>query len=181
MLNFLKENFVYITALIAALKWIYEYSQKLRWEKSKFLLERMGEFNEIESTQICQTALDWNAFEIDLNGVKHTITDNVLFEALQTHDKKHSFTKLEMHLRGMFDEYFDGLTEFLILSRCGLINEKDFREFMSYWVGILNGSRKSKNNLLVSQFMQYMDFYGFDKLSKFVYKEKNKFLRFTNL
>lgn len=170
ILNFLKENFIYITALIAALKWIYEYSQKLRWEKSKFLLEMMGEFNQIESTQFCQKALDWNAFEYEFDGIKYTITDNVLFEALQTHDKKHSFTRLEMHIRGMFDEYFDGLTEFLILSKCGLIKKGDFREFMSYWIGILNGSRKSKEGKIVLQFGVYMKFYGFDKLDVFLYK-----------
>lgn len=115
--------------------------------------------------------LDWNSLELDFDGRKVRVDDNMLFEALQTHDTKHSFTRDEMKIRELFDEYFDGLTEFLILDECGLVNKKDLRKFMKYWLDILSGERSSKSQKLNRQIDEYMLFYGFSKLHGFIHKK----------
>lgn len=168
MIEFIKDNFLYLTGIITALKWVYEYSQKLRWDKSKFLLERLEDFLSRPSTEKVNMLLDWNKFTLEIDGKEYRMDDEILLGALATHDKKQHFTELELKLRGLLDEYFDGLTEFLLLAECGLINKRDFRKFMSYWLKILNGEGERKAEPVNRQIKEYMLFYGFDKLHCFV-------------
>jgi len=171
MIDFLKENFIWIAGIATAAKWVYEYSQKLRWEKSKFLLERLEDFLSNDSTEKVHKILDWNKVKIDFGGEKIVITDDILFEALQTHDIKKTFTETELKLRCLFDEYLDDMTEFLILSECGLLEKRDFRKFMKYWIDIISAENKRKPQHLHDQFQRYMSFYGFEKLLVFIKKK----------
>lgn len=171
MINFLKENFLYITAIVTSIKWVYEYSNKLKWEKNKFLLERLESFFKDKNTQNIELVLDWNKIKIENNGIEHKINDEILFEALQTHNIKNSFDSTELYLRNAFDDYFDKLTEFIILAESGMISEKNLRKFLQYWVEILNGKKKSKSKKLVDQFSKYLEYYGYDKLKNFIKKD----------
>lgn len=171
MTEFLKENFIWIAGIITAAKWIYEYSAKLRWEKSRFMLERIESLLQRESTQQVHFMLDWNSIELDFDGRKVRVDDQMLFEALQTHDIKDFFTRDEIKIRELFDEYFDGLTEFLILDECGLVDKKDMNKFMKYWLDILSGERSSKSEKLNGRISEYMLFYGFGKLHGFIRKK----------
>jgi len=172
MINFLKENFLYITAIITGAKWVYEYSNKLKWERNKFLLDRLELFFKDPNTQNVELILDWNKIKVKNNGVEHKVTDDILYEALQTHNTKHAFDTTELYLRGAFDDYFDKLTEFIILVESGMISEKSLRNFLKYWIEILNGKKNSKSKKLVNQFSKYLEFYGYDKLKKFIEKDK---------
>lgn len=119
MIEFVKDNFIWIAGLITAIKWVYEYSQKLKWEKSRMLLERLEVFLQRESTENIHHILDWNKVKIDIGGNKVVVSDEIIFEALKTHDKKTQFSETELAIRDLFDDYFDGMTEFIILSECG--------------------------------------------------------------
>ena len=164
----LKENFLYITAIITSIKWVYEYTNKLNWDKNKFLLDRIENFFKDKNTQNVEFILDWNKIKVESNGIEYKINDEILFEALQTHDIKHSFNGTELYLRGAFDDYFDKLTEFIILAESGMVSEKNLRKFLKYWIDILNGTKKSKSKNLVNQFSKYLEFYEYDKLKKFI-------------
>jgi hypothetical protein len=83
-------------------------------------------------------------------------------------------------LRNSFDEYFDKLTEFIILAESGMISEKNLRIFLNYWFNILNGNKKSKSSKIVSQFKNYMLFYGYEKLYNFINKKSN-FINYIKL
>lgn len=174
MIDFLKDNFLYITALVTGFKWVYEYSNKLKWERNKFLLDRLEIFFKDENTKNIQLILDWNKIKINYENQQYIITDEILLEALKTHDEKHSFNPTEKILRGAFDEYFDKLTEFLILVESGMISEKNFYNFMRYWIEIMNGKKRSKSKKIVDQFLKYLDFYGYDKLKYFLLKDPKK-------
>lgn len=178
MIEFLKQNFLYITAIITGAKWVYEYSNKLKWDKNKFLLDRLEVFFKDKNTQNIEMVLDWNKIKIESDGVEYKINDDILFEALQTHDIKHSFDSTELYLRGAFDDYFDKLTEFIILAESGMISKKNLRKFLHYWIDILNGKKKSKSKKLVNQFSKYLEFYGYNKLKKFIEKNSLFFLEF---
>jgi len=175
MIDFIKDNFLYITAIITSIKWVYEYSNKLKWEKNKFLLERLKLFFQDKNTKNVQLILDWNKIKINYNEEIILVDDDILYEALQTHDVKHKFNSTEIFLRNSFDEYFDKLTEFVILAESGMISKKKLRTFLKYRIYILSSKKNSKNNKMINQFKVYMTFYGYEKLFSFINNKKLEF------
>ena len=155
-------------AVITGVKWVYEYTKKLTWDKNKFLLERYEKFKSKESTKAMQLLLDWNKITIELNGESMRVDDNMLWESFQTHDIKTTFTKDEASLRKLFDEYLDDLNEFRLLSETGLISEKNYRLFMKYWFDILTGKKSNKPKKVLSQIESYMKYYGYNDLFVFM-------------
>jgi len=155
-------------AVITGVKWVYEYTKKLTWDKNKFLLERYEKFKSKESTKAMQLLLDWNKITITLNGESMRVDDNMLFESFQTHDIKTTFTKDEASLRKLFDEYLDDLNEFRLLSETGLISKKNYRLFMKYWFDILTGKKSNKPKKVLHQIESYMKYYGYNDLFVFM-------------
>ncbi len=98
------------------------------------------------------------------------VDDDILFEALQTHNVKTSYTPEEVALRKIFDEYFDDLNEFRLLSETGLISEKNYRLFMKYWFEILTGKKSNKPKKVLSQIEIYLKYYGYGDLYVFMNK-----------
>ena len=147
--NWIESDFVLIAGLATSLKWVWEYSQSRKFEKNKFLLERIEKFNNLESTQKVQKILDWNSISIEINDVKVKVNDGILVESLKTHDQKVSFDSTEVYLRQIFDDYFTGITELIILSNTGLRFG-----FVSSAQPIINGSSisfKSASSELVTK------------------------------
>jgi len=162
------DNFVLIAGLATTLKWVWEYSESRKFEKNKFLLERIEKFNSLPSTQKMQKILDWNAIKIDIDGVLTRVDDAILIESLKTNDQKVSFDPTEVYIREIFDDYLTGLTELIILSKTGLVDKKNLKRFVQYWINILNGSKQNKPELLVETFKGFIDFYGYSEVSEFL-------------
>jgi len=165
-----EEKMTLWAGLAAAAKWVYEYTRRLSWERNRFLLERVERFRSTGCVAKVQTMLDWNGVEVEIGGRETWVDDEVLMGALQTHDVKSSFNSGEFELRGMFDEYFDGLTELVAMCRSGLVDEGNLRLFMRYWLDILAGRKRGKPARLVDQFRRYMLFYGYEDLHAFISK-----------
>ena len=72
-----------LSAIAAVFKWIYEYTNKLRWEKNKFLLDQIEKFQSLESTQLMEKLLDWNSISVEIKGTHYKITDEILLEAFK--------------------------------------------------------------------------------------------------
>jgi hypothetical protein len=166
----IEEKITLGAAVITGVKWVYEYTKKLTWDKNKFLLERYEKFKSKESTKAMHLLLDWNKITISLDGNPMKVDDEMLFQSFQTHNNKTSFTKDEAALRKMFDEYFDDLNEFRLLSETGLISEKNFRLFMKYWFEILSGKKSNKSKKVLNQMESYMKYYGYNDLLVFMNK-----------
>lgn len=171
MLKFILDNFIFITGVVTAGKWVYEYSQNRKFEKNKFLLERIEKFYELKCVEQVHRLLDWNLSKIEINGDMVSITDEILCEALLTHNKKSSFNRTEVYLRSIFDEYFDELNELIILSKCDLIDSKNLRQFLKYWLQILNGSKSVKSKLFFKTIDSYLEFYDFHEVKKFIHSQ----------
>ena len=152
----------------AAFKWIYEYSKHLKWEKNKFLLDQLEDFHSLPTTQIMETLLDWNSINVKIDEQNIFVDDDVLYDALQTHNFKHDFTKEEFKLRGVFDDYFDNLTKLVFMSKTNLVSKENLILFMGYWLDILSGRSKNKPHELILQIHKYLEFYGYDELKKFI-------------
>lgn len=157
-------------ALITGIKWVYEYTKKLTWDKNKFLLEKYEKFKLKQSTKAMQLILDWNAISVELDGVNIRVTDEMFYESLQTHDVRQTFTVNETRLRKLYDEYFDELNEFRLLAEAGLISEKNYRLFMQYWFEIITGEKESKSPKVIAQLEHYLKFYGYSDLYDFMNK-----------
>lgn len=170
-----EEKMTLWAGILTVAKWVYEYSKKMKWEKNKFLLERIEIFKQRSTVKLMHKLLDWNAgVEVEINGEKISIDDKILFEAMQTHDKKEYFSDVEYYLREVFDDYFDNLNELVLLTKSGLIDEKNLRVFLQYWLEILSGEKKSKSFSLVNQFKIYLNYYGYSELHFFIMKKISK-------
>lgn len=164
----LKIFFTLVAGVFTGGKWVYEYSEKLKWEKNKFLLEELKKFHDNETNQVAEIMLDWNGTHVTINEKTIYVDDKILYDALQTHDVKHKFSKDEFLIRGVFDEYFDNLTKLVFMSKAKLINKENLIMFLEYWFKILKGQRKSKSKEILSQINKYLVFYGYDELHKFI-------------
>jgi len=166
--NWVESDFVLIAGLATSLKWVWEYSQSRKFEKNKFLLERIEKFNNLESTQKVQKILDWNSISIEINDIRVKVDDDILVESLKTHDQKSSFDSTEVYLRQIFDDYFTGMTELIILSNTGLVDKGNLKKFLKYWIIILNGKKKNKPESFVKTIENYLKFYGYTEVLKFL-------------
>jgi hypothetical protein len=168
-----EEKMTLWAGIAAAAKWVYEYTKRLSWDRNRFLLERIEKFRSMDSTAKVQTMLDWNGARVEINGKRVWVDYVILMGALQTHDVKHDFSAVEVSIRGLFDEYLDGLSELVAMSRSGLVDKGNLRLFMRYWIDILAG-RRGKKTALSNQFKRYMLFYGYEELHDFVMRKTVK-------
>lgn len=185
------KNIGYIVVILTFIKAVYEYVMAMRWKKAEYLSKEVKDFFSDPNIKIVCTLLDYNIRKIEVDGNKITVTDELLKSALQTNDKKQSFTSEEARLRDMFDSFFDKLSNFNVLIRNGLVEKKQVRNYLSYYLGIISiPGRKPKD--LVEIFHQYIDYYDFNDVKDLIlmYKKspigtfetfRKLFLRIKNL
>ena len=166
--HYILNNFVFVTGVLAGMKWVYEYSQSRKFEKNKFLYDKLSKFDDLENTKFVKKMLDWNKLKIKDGQDIHFITDDILIEALTTHDKKKQFNPTEVWVRAQFDEYFDNVNELIILSECGLIDKKNLKRMLKYWIDILNGTKKVKRKEFSAQIQNYLSYYGYHDVAAFI-------------
>jgi hypothetical protein len=157
-----------VCALVAAFKWVYEYTEKLKWDKNKFLVEQIEKFQSLESTKAMETLLDWNGSNVTINGEKLFVNDETLIGAFQTHDVKHKFNSIEFKLRNVFDDYFDNFTKLVFMSKVGLVEKESLVIFSEYWINILSGESKNKPRELVESIQYYLEYYEYYDLLNFI-------------
>lgn len=170
ILNFLISNSVFLLGTFTAIKGVFEYSQKRRFEKNLFLHEQMNKFFEIEEVQVVHRILDWNSTKISYQGKDYYFDDTILLSGIQTHDKKNRFDEREVIIRKIFDKYFDELNHLVILKDCNLIDESNLRKFLKYWIEIIRGDKKNKSSEIIKSLHNYLEFYDYIEVKKFILK-----------
>jgi hypothetical protein len=158
---------VIVGGFIAFGKWIYEIVQNYKWERNKFLLEKLEDFRDKSVTKVMHQILDWNHSTVKINDSEFKVDDSLIISSLDLHSDRSVFKKEELLLRNTFDTYFDDLTNMVFMVRVGLIDEKHFRNFMDYWFRILKGE-KSKPSVFKNKIKKYMDYYGYRELYNFI-------------
>jgi len=159
-----------IGGLYATFKWIYEYGENLKWNRNKFMLDEIDKFRSIQTTKSVEKILDWNGINVEVYGTEIYVNDEILFEALQTHDVKQKFSKDEVLLRNLFDEYFDNLTKLIYMCETKMISSNNFKLFMSYWLDILSSKNKNKPKKVHDQILRYLEYYRFFTLKNYLIK-----------
>lgn len=163
---------VIIGGLFATGKWLYELVQKYKWEKNKYLLEKLEEFRLKDNTKVVHQLLDWNKSWVEIEEIKFKVDDNFLIASLDLHIDRSSFKKEELLLRNTFDRYFDDLNTMFFMVKVGLINEKYFINFMEYWFKFLRGEG-NKPKIFGEAISKYMIFYGYKELYDFIKENDN--------
>ncbi len=163
-----------VFALAGGAKWVYEYTKNLKWQRAKFLSEKMKEFFTDPEIKKALVILDWNSAKIEMANrsgekIEYKFDDYIIMEALTTHDKKHSFTFEERQVRNLFDYFFDRLSEINVWIETGLIEEKQAKIYLKYWIDIIKGNRKSKSRNYTECLQKYLDFYNFEGAKKLIY------------
>ena len=153
-----------VSAVAVGLKWVLDYSETKKWEKNKFLLDRLEQFEMLDSTKKIHKMLDWNKCKID----GETITDEILISSLGTHNNRSTFTLTESKIRSLFDEYFDNLNKLIVLCETGLVDEKNLRIYLKYWFDIISGDKRNKPKEFITKLHSYLDFYDYDKVLTFL-------------
>ena len=169
-LNFLLNNSVFLLGIATLTKAVWEYSQKRRFEKDLFLHQQLERFFAIEEIQVVHRILDWNSMKVTYQGTNYYLDDAIILEGIKTHDKKNKFSEREVMIRKIFDRYFDELNHLIILKDCNLIDEKNLRRFLRYWIEILKGSKKNKSDIVITSIHQYLTFYDYKEVKKFILK-----------
>jgi hypothetical protein len=163
-----------ICALAATFKWVYEYSEKSKWERNAFLLNQIEKFRSLETTRIMEKLLDWNSIEVKIGENKILVDDKFLIDSLQTHNIKHSFTRDEAKLREIFDDYFDNITKLIFMAEVGLVDKNNLSIFLGYWFRIISGESKNKPVEFFDKLHHYLEYYGYNDLIDFLENYKNK-------
>ena len=164
------DNSVFLLGIFTLIKAVWEYSQKRKFEKDLFLHEELNKFLNIEEIQVVHRILDWNSMKVTYQGIDYYLDDTIVLEGIKTHDKKDKFTEKEVMIRKLFDRYFDELNHLIILKDCNLIDEKNLRRFLRYWIEILKGTKKNKSDMIIISIHQYLSFYDYREVKKFIMK-----------
>ncbi len=167
----------FVITVLLFIKGIYEYTKAQKWKKAEFVSKEIKEFNSDFDMKRAMILLDWTANELELKvnelGAKNKLsfTDELIVSSLQTHKERDRFSEEEVVIKCVFDAFFDRLILFDHYLEAGLIQAKDIKPYLNYWIAILadpQNNRKSKE--VRTQIWEYMDEYGYGRLRLFCAK-----------
>jgi hypothetical protein len=152
----------------------YQASQK--WKIAEFMSSKISEYSQNKSVKIVNQFLDYNACRIEIDSSKYiVITDKVLYEALVIDKKRADFSKIELKIRNIFDEYFNKQAEFNRYIESGVFESDKLKPFLDYQISIIADTTHSPHNdkksiKLKHRIWDYINYYGFTDVNK-LYKK----------
>lgn len=173
----------FLISFLLLIKGIYEYTKAQKWKKAEFVSKEIKEFYSDFDIKRAMILLDWNSNDIELKAneigieTKLYFTDNLIISSLQTHRESPTFSNEEIVIKGIFDTLFDKLSTFENYIETGLINVKDIKPYLIYWIKIIADNQNDRKPKEVrTQIWKYIDEYGYDNVrvlcNKFGFKNK---------
>ena len=167
------EKIVPIVAILTLVKAIYEYTKSQKWKKSEILTREIKEFfNDPRIKSFCQI-LDWNYREVEIDGEKILIYDDLLCNALSTHNDKPNFSRDEAKIRDLFDYFLDRLSYFNFYINNDLVNEDEVFGYLSYYLDIMTKDGRKPKEVIMS-FNLYIDYYNFNNVKDLIVKYQER-------
>jgi hypothetical protein len=163
-----------VVATILAVKAIWEYVRAQRWKRFEYMAAEMKALAADANSRKVMMMLDWRDREVELFPERTTdkpvlVTDQLLLSALHPNDygaNGQGYTDEEARIRDLFDGLFDKLTVFAVCLRSGLIQPRDLRAHLSYWLNKLtNPASRGKNGpIFVQTIRRFLQYYQYDDL-----------------
>ena len=164
----MEKSLPYIASFLGLLtffKAIWEYTKAQKWKKLEFVANQMKEFNSDVEVKKAMQMLDYTNREIDLNGTKVIITDELLKSALcpdLAGQNKDGFTVQEAQIRDIFDHFFEKLSIFNQYISTELITVEDVKPYLIYWINILGkDDNERKPKILIHNIWKYWQFFNY--------------------
>lgn len=162
-----------ISSLSAFLAGLLQYIKAQKWKRAEFVAKEIKEFESNHTIQIAMQMLDWNARKFKLFQEEESderevvVNDDILCSALVPHDETTKFTRVQLCIRDIFDHFLDALVRFEHFIQSDLVNHKEFRPYLIYWIEIMgNKDSKRKPSIFYERLWGYIVFYKYSHVQK---------------
>jgi hypothetical protein len=122
------------------------------------------EFLQKETTKKAFEILDVEGEVVEFGSATIEITDDFLIGAISTFDQKKNNSEMELVVRGILDEFFDDLSIFQSHVEAGLIELKDIKPYLEYWIRELTGRGRLCGKSFAEQTLKYLRFFGYNRV-----------------
>lgn len=164
-----------LAVILAA--WKFSIAQNLK--RSEFAAGFMDDFFKSDKVNNALVMLDWDDRKVKLFPEKQdtenrfvTVTDEAVIKALQPHIDEASnvrtFDETETAIRLCFDSLFARLSLLYTHLETGLIEKREVRPRLLFWIRILNGKQKYKSERYLNTLRAYVDFYVHPNVKKLI-------------
>ena len=170
-----------LTATVAVfVAGLIQYRRNQEWKRAEFLAAEMHRFLEAPRVRNALWMIDWSERPIDLflRGVDTppavtreqqtgALVPHVLVPRLKdgtgiSDSMSGRYTLEEGAIRDTFDVFLDGLERFSAYVRTGLIEAKDLRPYLGYWIDDIAADTEDANDAeWTALLLAYIHYYGF--------------------
>lgn len=178
-INIYIELFLAVIALITLIIGLLEYIKAQKWKRMEFLSNEIKEFNSNFNVKRAFLMLDWSLYKIPLaeneiaNKSYFLFNDDILKSALEVNINKNSenglieFTEVEAIIRLIFDTLFEQLSTFQNHIDNGLIQHKDIKPYIIYYIEIIANRNNNRKDLTTKvKLRNFIENYGYDQVKR---------------
>lgn len=131
-------------ALAAGAFALWRWSVDQRWRRVQYAQQLFREFSSKENTHLALRILDVKGdVELPANAVHRKqsieVTEDLLAHSLLTFDQQEFFEDPYFRVRMIFDEFFTDLSMFQHHIDAGLLEVRDIRPYLAYWIKAMRG------------------------------------------
>ena len=153
-----KELLTLLVAVVGGAFALWRWREDQRWRRVQQAQTLVKEFLQKENTKKAFEILDVDGEVVEFGSTTIEITDDFLVGAISTFDQKKNNTEMELIVRGILDEFFDDLSIFQTHVDAGLIELKDIKPYLEYWIRELTGHGQLRGNSFAQQTLKYLRF-----------------------
>jgi hypothetical protein len=150
---------------------LVQYSSAQQWKRAEFVANEIKEFRSQLGIRNAMAMLDWSERPMELfperqeAEARHILFTDALLKSALTIDTLYEgprYTDEEIRIRDDFDEFFVYLGKFEQFIQAGLVNSKDFRPYLYYWIKRIGEADSGwKKPEVIKTIWIYIDYYNF--------------------
>jgi hypothetical protein len=159
----------YILGTGAFIIGLWQYRKGQKWKRAEFVADLIEKFESQPKVKNTMMMLDWNSRDIKFQDQDEPlfIEDSMLGKALAIQTPTSNFADAEVEIRDAFDEYLDGLVRFEHYIEIGLLNEKELRPFLIYWIKLIGDKDANRKPHEVTECIwRFINGYGYEGVQK---------------
>lgn len=159
-----KELLTLLVAVVGGAFALWRWREDQRWRRVQQAQTLVKEFLQKETTKKAFEILDVEGEVVEFGSATIEITDDFLIGAISTFDQEKNNSEMELVVRGILDEFFDDLSIFQSHVEAGLIELKDIKPYLEYWIRELTGRGRLCGKSFAEQTLKYLRFFGYNRV-----------------